>query len=412
MNRSCPRIVWGIIAGAFLLLSLLAAELPEIRLSDKTVPEDGKLAYEQIARFTLAMEQIHALYVKSGNPISYEELIDGAIAGMMSRLDDHSQYMDSETLQSLQETTRGAFGGVGIVISRSGEWIQVVSPIEDSPGWEVGLISGDQIRRIDGASARGISIEEAVNRLRGEPGSSLRLGIRRPSENRSFEVELIRAEIKTPSVSEAALLTENIGYLRIKTFTEETAQLLRRELTTLNRKGAGGVILDLRGNPGGLLSSAVEVCGLFLPRDTLVVSTQSREPSEKKVYATKSTPHRFSPDLVILINRSSASAAEVVSGALQDHGRARLVGETSFGKASVQSIVPLPDGSALKLTTANYFTPADRQIQGKGIEPDVVVDFPLQAWFRLNGEPGPENWEQDPQLRKAVELLQDGGSGP
>ena len=293
-----------------------------------------------------------------------------------------------------------------MVINRRGDWITVVSPIEDSPGWDAGLLAGDQIRQIDGTSARGIDMNEAVNRLRGEPGSEVRVQIRRPSEDRVFEVTLIRSVIETPSVSKAMILAPEIGYVRIKTFSENTAQLLRRELTALNRKGVKGVVVDLRGNPGGLLGAAVEVASLFLPRDTLVVYTQSREPGERVDYRTPLGPHRLDPRLVVLINEGSASASEVFSGALQDHGRATLVGQTSFGKASVQSIVPLPDGSALKLTTASYYTPAGRQIHEKGIPPDVEVDLPMWRWVGLQEGLTEETWPQDPQLQKAVEILQ------
>jgi carboxyl-terminal processing protease len=375
-------------------------------ISSASEPNDDQLAYEQIARFTLAMEQIHDLYLKSGKEVSYDTLIDGAIRGMMANLDDYSQFMNSDTLKSLQETTREAFGGVGVVINRRGDWITVVSPIEDSPGWDAGLLAGDQIRQIDGTSARGIDMNEAVNRLRGEPGSEVRVQIRRPSEDRVFEVTLIRSVIETPSVSKAMILAPEIGYVRIKTFSENTAQLLRRELTALNRKGVKGVVVDLRGNPGGLLGAAVEVASLFLPRDTLVVYTQSREPGERVDYRTPLGPHRLDPRLVVLINEGSASASEVFSGALQDHGRATLVGQTSFGKASVQSIVPLPDGSALKLTTASYYTPAGRQIHEKGIPPDVEVDLPMWRWVGLQEGLTEETWPQDPQLQKAVEILQ------
>lgn len=390
-------------AVAFLFLALKAQDFPELVSSEEK--SSDQLAFEQMARFTMAMEQIHNLYVKSGKEVSYEELIDGAIRGMMSQLDDHSQYMDSENLKNLKEISQEAFGGVGIVINRVGNWVTVVSPIQGSPGWNAGLLAGDQIREIDGVSARGISIEEAVNQLRGEPGSQVSVQIRRPSENRFFDVNLTRSVIETPSVSESFVLEEGIGYVRIKTFSEKTARLLRRELTSLNRKDVKGLVLDLRGNPGGLLRSAVEVASLFLPSDTLVVYTQGRDEEVRKDYKTIIGPHRMQPKLVVLINEGSASASEVVSGALQDYGRAVLVGETSYGKASVQSIITLPNGSALKLTTASYFTPSDRQIHEKGIDPDVEVSFPIRRWFMLQDGLNPDNWSTDTQLNKAVEIL-------
>lgn len=382
---------------------LFAQDLLDVDVSEPQ--SEDELAYEQIARFTLAMEQIHDLYVQSGEEVSYEELIDGAITGMMSNLDDYSQYMSMDTLKNLQETSLGAFGGVGIVINRMGEWVTVVSPIQGSPGWDAGLLAGDQIRRIDGESARGISIQDAVRLLRGKPGSAVTVQFSRPSENRMFEVSLIRSIIETPSVPDSFVLEEGIGYLRIKMFTVNTAKLLRRELTALNRKDVEGIVLDLRGNPGGLLSSAVEVSSLFLPRDTLVVYTQGREEEDRTDYRTRITPHRLQPKLVVLINQGSASAAEIVAGALQDHQRALLVGETSFGKASVQSILSLPDGSALKLTTANYFTPNDRQIHEKGIDPDEEVPLSMRRWFMVQEDLSEETWERDSQLKRAVEIL-------
>jgi len=391
----------------FLTLSfssfLFAQDLLDVDVSEPQ--SEDELAYEQIARFTLAMEQIHDLYVQSGEEVSYEELIDGAITGMMSNLDDYSQYMSTDTLKNLQETSQGAFGGVGIVINRMGEWVTVVSPIQGSPGWDAGLLAGDQIRRIDGESARGISIQDAVRLLRGQPGSAVTVQFSRPSENRVFEVSLIRSIIETPSVPDSFVLEDGIGYLRIKMFTVNTAKLLRRELTALNRKDVKAIVLDLRGNPGGLLSSAVEVSSLFLPRDTLVVYTQGREEEDRKDYRTSITPHRLQPKLVVVINQGSASASEIVAGALQDHQRALLVGETSFGKASVQSILSLPDGSALKLTTANYFTPNDRQIHEKGIDPDEEVPLSMRRWFMLQDDLSEETWERDSQLKRAVEIL-------
>jgi carboxyl-terminal processing protease len=269
-------------------------------------------------------------------------------------------------------------------------------------------LAGDEIVQIDGQSARGIGISEAVEKLRGEPGTDVEVRIHRPSENRNFNVTLTRSIIENPSVNEHRILEEGIGYIRVTTFTETTARLLRRELTALNRKQVKGLVLDLRGNPGGLLRSAVEVAGLFLPQGTLVVYTQGREDTERENYRTSIPPHRLDPKLVVLVNRGSASASEIVAGALQDHGRARLVGQPTFGKASVQSLLPLPDGSALKLTTASYFTPNDREIHEKGIEPDEEVAFSMRRWLILQrGLRDGEGWEEDPQMVRAVEWLRE-----
>ncbi|MEX2606313.1 MAG: S41 family peptidase [Kiritimatiellia bacterium] len=401
---------------AFLVAWRLTAQVPMDEPMNESVAESvattspgtrETLAFEEIARFTLALEQIHQRYLEAGEEVDYDDLIDGAIAGMMSKLDGYSDYMEGDSLKWLEETTRGRFGGVGVVINQEGDWITVVSPIEDSPGWEAGLLAGDQFVTIDGQSARGIGITGAVEKLRGEPGTDVDVRVRRPSENRIFEVTLTRSIIENPSVNEHRILEDGIGYLRVKTFTETTAQLLRRELTALNRKNVKRLVLDLRGNPGGLLDSAVEVAGLFLPLDTLVVYTRGRDESQRKEYRTTLPPHRLNPELVVLVNRGSASASEIVSGALQDYGRAVLVGQTTFGKASVQSIVPLPDGSALKLTTASYHTPHDREIHEKGIEPDERVEFSPRQWMQIQtGMREATDWEADPQLMRAVELLQ------
>lgn len=379
---------------------------PASDLEDGEVDPERRAAFEQIARFTLAMEQIRRLHVEAGKEVDYGMLIDGAIEGMMSKLDPYSEYLENESVEDLRDETRGAFGGVGLVINRGPRFITVVSPVEDSPGWEAGLVAGDQIVAIEGESARGITVEEAVDRLRGEPGTEVRIRVRRPSENRSFDITLTRAVVKNRSVPDHRLLTDDIGYLRVKLFNDTTARLLRSELTELGKRGVKGVVLDLRGNPGGLLSSAIEVAGLFLPRETLVVYTRGKGDEPRREFFTSTRPHRLEPELAVLVNEGSASAAEIVSGALQDHGRAMLVGGKTFGKASVQSILPMPDGSALRLTTAQYFTPSDRLIQDEGIEPDVPVAMSMREWLRVREPFSDEwNWERDSQIEKAVELL-------
>jgi carboxyl-terminal processing protease len=258
---------------------------------------------------------------------------------------------------------------------------------------------------IDGKSTEQEPLDQVVKRIKGQPGTDVMLRVRRPAENRTFDLTLTRAQVENPSVDPFRILQEGVGYIRLKTFTENTVRLMRKEMTGLKKKGIERLVLDLRGNPGGLLDAAVEVAGLFLPKNTLVVYTQGVEDGGRTEYRTTTRPHRLEPALVILVNEGSASASELVSGALQDYGRAVLVGETTFGKASVQSILPLPDGTALRLTTAEYFTPKDRAINGKGIEPDVEVGFLFRRWIRLESRGEEEDWRQDPQLLRAVELL-------
>lgn len=383
--------------------------IPDIMESgDNADTSDERVALEQMARFTLALEQIHRLHASSGNAVSYEELIDGAISGMMGKLDRYSNYLEGSSLERLQEQTQGSFVGIGVVINQGNRFIRVVSPVEGSPSWDAGIAAGDLIISVDGDSMRDLPMDQVVSRLKGEPGTEVLVGIRRPAQRRNFEVKLVRRLIENRSVGTYELLEDKIAYIRVKTFGQDTAQLLRKEMTGLVKKDVEGLVLDLRGNPGGLLGAAVDVANLFLPKETLVVFTQGNEPESRKDYMTRSRPHRLNPKLIVLVNEGSASASEVVSGALQDHDRARLVGSKTFGKASVQSILPIPGGSALKLTTAMYYTPEAREIHEKGLNPDVEVSLPMHRWLRLRNRPA-ENWkwEEDPQLNRAVELLRE-----
>jgi carboxyl-terminal processing protease len=388
-----------------LVWTLRAQEAVEEPGSRVQVEEKQSDVLEQMARFTLALEQIHRLYAASEQAVTYEELVDAAIRGMASNLDAYSSYLEDENLEDLQEKTQGSFVGIGVVINRGPRFPRVVSPIEGSPGWEAGLQSGDVLLAIDGKSTEQEPLDQVVKRIKGQPGTDVMLRVRRPAENRTFDLTLTRAQVENPSVDPFRILQEGVGYIRLKTFTENTVRLMRKEMTGLKKKGIERLVLDLRGNPGGLLDAAVEVAGLFLPKNTLVVYTQGVEDGGRTEYRTTTRPHRLEPALVILVNEGSASASELVSGALQDYGRAVLVGETTFGKASVQSILPLPDGTALRLTTAEYFTPKDRAINGKGIEPDVEVGFLFRRWIRLESRGEEEDWRQDPQLLRAVELL-------
>jgi len=392
MSRSRLILFLGSVVG------LVCLVFAQTQSGEEESPEQLRL--QEMARFTIAMEQIHERYVASGKKITYEELIDGAISGMMSQLDPYSTFIEMEDVQTFQETTKGEFGGIGVVINRQGEWVTVVSPIEGSPGWDAGLQPGDRFVTIGGADARGFSVQDAVQRLRGIPGTEISVEMYRPSENLSFSVALTREIIETPSVEPHEILQEGVGYLRVTLFAEDTAQRMRRELTAMSREDVTAVILDLRGNPGGLMSAAVDVAGLFLPNDSLVVYTQGKEGERQKEYRTQARPHRLNPDLILLVNRGSASASEIVAGALQDANRATLLGSRTFGKASVQSVVPMPDGSALKLTTATYYTPSGREIHEKGIEPDENVSFSIRNWL-LSAEED----DMDPQLARAVELI-------
>ncbi len=407
MKKTFPHRLSRLVLGALVFLGLLrAAEL----LSDNSAARvrDSE-AFEQIARFTLALEQVRQLYVESGEPISYEVLIDGAIEGMMNQLDRYSGFLGGSENEALQSETQGRFGGVGIVISLEDGWLTVVSPMEGTPGWDAGLLTDDRILEIDGESTRGISLRGAVDLLRGEPGTPVSLKIGRPSEGVRLDVTLIRAVIEPRTVQAHRMLEGGIGYIRVTSFAEPTPRMLREELNRLRRNRPEGLILDLRGNPGGLFSAAVEVAGLFLPTGTLVVYTEGRgeEGTRRREYVSRGRRQDVDLPMVVLINGGSASASEIVAGALRDHGRATLVGAPSFGKGSVQSVVPLRDGSAIRLTTAIYFTPKGHQIHEQGLEPDELVSFPLRLWASAQRQAsrGEWAWEEDPQVRRALEVL-------
>ena len=366
---------------------LLGATFAVSRLYSKEVDSNAEReeAYRNIAMFTRAMEQIRNSYVDK-DKVSYELLIRGAMRGMMNALDEHSQFMDKEMYDDMQDDTRGQFGGLGIIISVKDNQLTIVSPIEDTPGFRAGLLPEDRIMEINGFVCDGISLPEAVKRLRGEPGTKVTLKILRPQTREVQEIILERAEIKVPSVKDTRIIEDGIGYIRVTAFNETTVNNLRKELETLQREGMKALILDLRNNPGGLLRSAIDVSQMFLSNREVVVSTQGRRSGDEQVFRVTSREKPVSVPMVVMVNSGSASASEIVAGALQDHKRAVLVGEKTFGKGSVQSVLPMEEGTALRLTTARYFTPANRMIHDKGIEPDILVPMSPDDWQALMTE--------------------------
>jgi carboxyl-terminal processing protease len=333
--------------------------------------------YSSIAVLTRAMQLIRQDYVDE-KKVSYRALTYAALKGMLSSLDPHSQFMDPHELSGMQDDTKSVFGGIGVIVTQRDGTLVIVSPMEDTPGFRAGLLPGDQILKIDGQTTDKLELSDAVDRLHGAPGQKVTLTILRPSTKEIKDFELERTIIKTTSVKDAKLLDSDltggckIGYLRIEQFNEPTAKELSQKLDELEKKGMQGLVLDLRFNPGGLLNSAVDVCGQFLPPNTMVVYTEGRVNSQRREYKTSAeTKERPRYPLAILINGYSASASEIVSGALKDLNRAILVGETSFGKGSVQSVVELQDGSGVRLTTARYYTPSKQVIHGKGVAPNI-----------------------------------------
>jgi carboxyl-terminal processing protease len=335
--------------------------------------------YSEIATFAKAVELIRQDYV-DGQKVSYHDLVYAAMKGMLSSLDPHSQFMDPDDFKDMQDDTRSRFNGLGVEVSVKDGLLTVVTPMEDTPAAKAGIQAGDQILKINGASTEKLGLQDAIEVLRGQPGQKVTLTILRPSTKEIKDYALERKEIKVQSVKGGHLLDPEltgpfkVGYVRIVQFNEPTADEFAKTLDSLQKEGMQALVLDLRNNPGGLLNCAVDVLGQFLPPNTKVVSTQGRAFSQQHDYSTpgnaKERP-RF--PLVVLVNEGSASGSEIVAGALKDLHRAIVVGETTFGKGSVQNVMQLPDGSALRFTTAKYYTPSKTVIQGNGVVPNILV---------------------------------------
>jgi len=321
-----------------------------------------------------AMKQVQRNYVA---PVTDGELTKDALKGMLTRLDPHSDYMDQDQYQQMSTVTRGQFGGIGVELTLEGKVPEVISPIDGTPAAEAGIEPGDRIVRVDGQPTTGMDAEEIVKRLRGPAGSRVVLTITR-NDRAPFDVALTRNVIRVVSVK-SDLKRDNIGYARVTTFTENTAPELAAAIVRMKAQAQGrlnGFVLDLRNDPGGLLDAAIDVTGVFLDGG-VVVTTRGRNTADDHLYRAPATGDQLrGVPIVVLINSASASAAEIVAGALQDHHRATVMGTRSFGKGSVQTIIPLEGRGALRLTTALYYTPSGRSIQGQGISPDIVVNVP------------------------------------
>ena len=374
----------GVLAGAAMTLNLSA-------VADKQ--DDAPLPIEELRAFTDVFARIKSDYVE---PVEDKKLINGAINGMLSDLDPHSSYLDAEGFKDLQVGTQGEFGGLGIEVGMEDGFVKVVSPIEDTPAFRAGIKTGDLIVKLDDTPVKGMSLNDAVKRMRGKPGAQITLTIARKGVDKPIVVTLTRAVIKIRSVK-FKLLDSDYGYVRVTQFQERTGELLTEALQKLykdNKEPLKGLILDLRNDPGGLLNGAVAVTTAFVKPDSLVVYTEGRS-EDAKMRLTASREHYLRstqadylknlPEgvkkvpMVVLVNGGSASASEIVAGALQDHKRAIIMGTQTFGKGSVQTILPLGNGTAIKLTTARYYTPNGRSIQAKGIVPDIVAEDPATA---------------------------------
>ena len=332
--------------------------------------DDDANVYELLNLFGDVMEKTKTSYVEE---VTDKKLIESAINGMLSSLDPHSSYLDAKSFRYMTEQTKGKFGGLGIEVTMEGGLVKVVSPIDGNPAQKAGIKPGDYISAIDGQQVMGMTLDEAVNKMRGKLGTKVKLQIRRPNE-KPFDVTLKRDEIKIQSVKDE-IKGDDVIYIRISSFNEDVDKMTEKAINNAQRKlknKAKGLVLDLRNNPGGLLDQAIGVSDLFLDKGE-IVSTRSRNEEDNVKYSAKEGDVLKGLPIVVLINDGSASASEIVAGALQDHKRAVILGEKSFGKGSVQTHIPLANYGAMRLTTARYYTPSGRSIQAKGIEPDVLV---------------------------------------
>ncbi|MDT8390107.1 MAG: S41 family peptidase [Lentisphaeria bacterium] len=372
-------------------------------------------AFEKIAIMMRVLHLIRQDYVDE-DLVDYERLLTNAMHGMVESLDPHSGYMEQDAYDDMMESTEGEFGGLGVLITIRDGALTVIAPMEGGPSARAGILPGDKIVKINGVVMGDKNLSGAVGELRGEPGTLVTITIKR-GDKEPFDITIERSIIEVPSVKNARLLADGVGYIRVTQFDEKTAPGMKAALKDLTSQGMTSLILDLRNNPGGLLTSAVDVASFFLPKDALVVSTVGRRASQNKRYETTGGDKYETVPLFILVNGGSASASEIVAGCLRDWRRAVLIGEKTFGKGSVQSVIKLSDGSALRLTTAKYFTPSKVVIHDKGIEPNIEVTMTDEELMDLitrqrNGETGEAvDPEKDKPLAKALEIIQN-DTGP
>ena len=374
---------------------------------------DSAATYENLKLFTEVLSIIQSQYVDEVPP---KDVIYNAIKGTLRGLDPHSSFLDPEMYREMQVETSGSFGGLGIEITLKDDVLTVVAPIEGTPAYRAGILSGDRIVKIEGLSTKDMQLTDAVKRMRGKPGSKVTISIVREGWTEAKDFPIVREQIRVQSVKNQELET-GIEYIRLRQFQEQTSGDLEAALEKYTKDGKiQGLILDLRNNPGGLLTSSVEVTEKFIDSGRLVVYTEGRVRNQNMRFQANSKRVYSDFPMVVLINQGSASASEIVAGALQDWGRAVVIGTQSFGKGSVQTIIPLSDGSGLRLTTAKYYTPKGRSIHGKGVTPDIIVEQPkppVPVAGAAPEAPAPppasdnpqELLKRDVQLQRAVDLL-------
>ncbi|PPR78344.1 MAG: Carboxy-terminal processing protease CtpB [Alphaproteobacteria bacterium MarineAlpha2_Bin1] len=384
-----------------------------IQVNITTHASDLEKTYKQLDFFGKVFDKVKKNYV---DEVSDEKLMEAAINGMLQSLDPHSGYLNEKNFKEMQIQTRGQFGGLGIEVTMEKGFVKIIAPIEDTPAFKAGLKTNDLITHINSKPVQGLTLSQAVEKMRGPVNSKINLTISRPDEKRSFDVEIIRKVIKIASVR--GKIEGKSIYIRISSFSEQTFSGLKKEVKKLNEelnKSSNGIILDLRGNPGGLLSQAIKVSDAFLDKGE-IVSTRGRRKNDSQRYNARRGDIIKGLPIIVLINSGSASASEIVAGALQDHGRAVIMGTKSFGKGSVQTIMPISGFGALRLTTSLYYTPSGISIQAKGITPDIIVEqvklntedsskFRSEANLRNHIEVDKKNDKQNSQIKG--DLIQD-----
>ncbi|CAM5775640.1 peptidase S41 [Labrys miyagiensis] len=425
MIRKLPILLCGVALGA--VATVAVTQAPMLMGGAHAAVTD---TYKQLNLFGDVFERVRSDYVEQPDD---GKLVEAAINGMLTSLDPHSSYMDAKSFQDMQVQTKGEFGGLGIEVTMEDNVLKVVSPIDDSPASKAGLLAGDVITALDGDPVQGMTLQQAVDKMRGAVNTPITLKILRGGKGDPMDVKVVRDIIKVKSVR-AKKMGDDIGYIRITQFTEQTFDGLKKSLDQLNKDigqdKVKGYIIDLRNNPGGLLDQAIQVSDAFLDRGE-IVSTRGRSPDDVQRYTARAGDLTGGKPVIVLVNGGSASASEIVAGALQDHKRATILGTRSFGKGSVQTIIPLQGNGALRLTTARYYTPSGRSIQAKGIEPEIVVQenvpSDIKGKDQTNGEAGlkghlanpgddkseeggssayvPADEKDDTQLQQAIDLL-------
>jgi len=349
----------------FFLLSMAGLALSAIDRSKKNE------TYKELELFADALAYVQAQYVDEAKP---KDLIYGALSGMVNELDPHSQFLTPQEYEDLKIETEGRFGGIGVEITMKDGLATIVTPIADTPAWDAGLKTGDRLVKIDDTVIKNLTLSDVVKKLRGKPGTEVIVIAWREKDDKLYTFKIKRAMIEVKDIKEAKLLEPGIGYIRLAEFRENTPQELDRILKEFKDQGAGALVFDLRNNPGGLLDKAVDVAARFLSKGTLIVSIKGRDPKQDEIFNAGYGMPDTGMLIVLLVNEGSASGSEIVAGAFQDNKRAIVLGEKTFGKGSVQTVLPLSDGSALKLTTSLYFTPGGNSIHEKGIMPDIIVE--------------------------------------